>query len=92
MLMVYLIWITIGTAFYAAGSMDLGFCRGYYMCVNVGYSIGWGYPVETMDSEFFFGTYHGNFYLIFPSCCIVYPCVEYMYMQIFHSNAHNLMV
>merc|ERR1719453_595098 len=54
MLIVYLIWITIGTAFYAAGSMDLGFCKGYYMCVNVGYSIGWGYPVETLDSEFFF--------------------------------------
>merc|ERR1711908_189350 len=28
------------------------------MCVNVGYSIGWGYPVETQDNEYFFGTYH----------------------------------
>ena len=61
MLIVYCIWITIGTAFYAAGSMGLGFCKGYYMCVNVGYSIGWGYPVETQDNEYFFGTYHGNF-------------------------------
>ena len=50
----------------AAGSMDLGFCKGYYMCVNVGYSIGWGYPTETEDSQYFFGTYHGNDLISLP--------------------------
>ena len=66
MTVIYIIWITIGTAYYAAGSMDLGFCKGYYMCVNVGYSIGWGYPTETEDSQYFFGTYHGNDLISLP--------------------------
>ncbi len=44
-----------GTAFYAY-EQDLGWSRGLYMAVNVGYSIGWGYPLETTDLARTFST------------------------------------
>lgn len=39
-------WMAIGTTFYAIRN-DLGWKKGFYMMINVGYSIGWGYPIET---------------------------------------------
>jgi hypothetical protein len=38
-------WIVSGTVFYAYENR-LGWRRGFYMMVNVGYSIGWGFPRE----------------------------------------------
>jgi amino acid transporter len=34
-----------GTIFYAIRN-ELGWPLGFYMMVNVGYSVGWGYPIE----------------------------------------------
>jgi hypothetical protein len=39
------VWLATGTVFYAIRN-ELGWSRGWYMTINVGYSIGWGYPVE----------------------------------------------
>lgn len=41
----WLIWLLFGTTFYAIRN-ELGWAKGFYMAVNVGYSIGWGYPME----------------------------------------------
>ena len=38
---VWFVWLVTGTVYYAT-ELDLGFARGFYMAVNVGYSIGWG--------------------------------------------------
>jgi hypothetical protein len=42
---IWIIWMVSGTVFYAIRN-ELGWAKGFYMMVNVGYSIGWGYPVE----------------------------------------------
>lgn len=39
------LWMITGTIFYAIRN-ELGWPLGFYMMVNVGYSVGWGYPVE----------------------------------------------
>lgn len=36
--------------------MHLGWAKGLYMAVNVGYSIGWGYPAEDSNSTRAFST------------------------------------
>jgi hypothetical protein len=41
----WILWLVTGTYFYAIID-SLGWSKGFYMAVNVGYSIGWGYPVE----------------------------------------------
>ncbi len=41
-------WILIGTCFYASRNQS-GWAKGFYMAINVGYSIGWGYPTEIDD-------------------------------------------
>ena len=38
-------WLLIGTVFYTY-NLDLTWSKGFYMAINVGYSIGWGYPSE----------------------------------------------
>ena len=43
--LIWLCWITSGTVFYSIRG-SLGWAHGFYMMVNVGYSIGWGYPIE----------------------------------------------
>lgn len=45
----WVIWLVVGAAFYAT-NQDLGWAKGLYMAVNVGYSIGWGFPVENSDA------------------------------------------
>jgi hypothetical protein len=37
----WVVWLLVGTIFYAYDN-DLGWASGFYMAVNVGYSIGWG--------------------------------------------------
>lgn len=45
----------VGTCFYATVN-NLGWAKGFYMAVNVGYSIGWGYPNEIDDITRLFST------------------------------------
>ena len=37
----WLLWILTGTIFYTY-DLDIGWSQGFYMAVNIGYSIGWG--------------------------------------------------
>lgn len=53
----WLIWLLVGTMFFAyAPESNLGIVKGFYMTVNVGYSIGWGYPSETNQNYLFFSS------------------------------------
>lgn len=46
-----------GSLFYAYAPMqNLGLGRGYYMAVNIGYSIGFGYPAEPYEPYLWFST------------------------------------
>jgi hypothetical protein len=38
----WLLWMIIGTTFYAEANFDRNYAYGFYYAVNVGYSIGWG--------------------------------------------------
>ena len=49
-------WLLVGTIFYA-NKTDFGWAKGFYMAVNVGYSIGWGYPVEPNDKVIWFSIF-----------------------------------
>lgn len=43
----WLLWVLAGTIFYAfAPGSNLGWAEGFYMAIDIGYSIGWGYPTE----------------------------------------------
>lgn len=47
----------VGTVFYSyAPFSDLGWTKGFYMAVNIGYSIGFGYPEETVSNYLFFSS------------------------------------
>ena len=55
MLLMWSVWIIVGTAYYASpGGMNLGFCKGFFKAVDVGYSIGWGYPAEETNGQMIF--------------------------------------
>ena len=44
---IWFIWLLIGTMVYGYGpKSNLGLGKGFYHAVNIGYSIGWGYPSE----------------------------------------------
>lgn len=45
----------IGTCVYAITN-EVGWAKGFYMAVNVGYSIGWGYPQEVGPGMKLFST------------------------------------
>lgn len=46
-LVLWVVWLLVGTLWYGyARNSDLGFVKGFYMAVNIGYSIGFGYPAE----------------------------------------------
>ena len=57
MFLVWFVWMLVGTAFYAhnfeENTEPLGYARGVYMAVNVGYSIGWGDISENYGSKIF---------------------------------------
>ncbi len=50
-------WIFCGTVVYAYRN-DLGWARGFYMAVNVGYSIGWGFPIEMDNNILWYSIFH----------------------------------
>ena len=47
----------LGSIYYAY-ALDLGWSKGFYMAVNVGYSIGWGYPGEDSNGSRVFSTFY----------------------------------
>lgn len=54
-LLLWLAWLLVGSLFYAyAPESDLKAARGFYMAVNIGYSIGFGIPSENYDPYLWF--------------------------------------
>mmetsp|Transcript_12559 Transcript_12559/g.21013 ORF Transcript_12559/g.21013 Transcript_12559/m.21013 type:complete len:422 (-) Transcript_12559:389-1654(-) len=53
----WLIWMLVGTVFYAY-ELNTGWAKGFYMAVNVGYSIGWGFPAEDSNGTRVFSTFY----------------------------------
>mmetsp|Transcript_30508 Transcript_30508/g.65723 ORF Transcript_30508/g.65723 Transcript_30508/m.65723 type:complete len:333 (+) Transcript_30508:92-1090(+) len=51
----WVLWLLTGTLFYCY-ELELGWGKGFYMAVNVGYSIGWGYPAENHNGSRLFST------------------------------------
>ncbi len=51
----WFIWMLVGTIYYSL-RLDLGYMRGFYFAVNVGYSIGYGDMTETIDQSQIFST------------------------------------
>lgn len=59
MISLYVAWILTGTFFYAyAPSIELGIVKGFYMAINIGYSIGFGYPREPFENYLFFSSFY----------------------------------
>lgn len=56
-LFLWVVWLLMGTLVYAKAN-DLGWSKGFYMAVNVGYSIGWGYPVEKTYGVMWYSVVH----------------------------------
>lgn len=58
-LLTWIGWLLLGTMFYAyAPEMDLGLAKGFYMAVNIGYSIGFGYPTEPYIPYHWFSSFY----------------------------------
>ncbi|CAB9514832.1 expressed unknown protein [Seminavis robusta] len=56
-LVIWLAWVVVGFFFYSyAPKMNLGWRRGWYMAINIGYSIGFGEPGEDYDPYLWFST------------------------------------
>lgn len=56
-LLLWAIWLVVGTIFYAIQNEN-GWVLGFYMAVDVGYSIGWGYPSEISDNNMVFSIFY----------------------------------
>jgi hypothetical protein len=69
-----------GTLFYSQYD-GMGFSKGFFMAVNVGYSIGWGYPVDDNPVSKFFST---CYVLIGASAVAV--CVGYFAQHMIESS------
>jgi hypothetical protein len=65
-LCIWLIWLTVGTAFYGTVDFDGNYAKGFYYAVNVGYSIGWGVLHDQTDSSKLFSV----FYLVIGATAI----------------------
>lgn len=55
--LLWFVWMGTGTAFYAVRN-GLGWAKGFYMMINVGYSIGWGYPTEVDRRGLWFSVFN----------------------------------
>jgi len=51
------IWLFFGTVYYAY-ELNTGWIKGFYMAVNVGYSIGWGFSEENSNGTWVFSTFY----------------------------------
>jgi len=52
LIILWLLWLFVGTCFYAY-ELNMGWATGFYMAVNIGYSIGWGDFSEGPSSQWF---------------------------------------
>ena len=60
--LVWAVWLFAGTIFYGyAPGTNLGLGKGFYMAVNIGYSIGFGFPTESDQGA----------YLWFSTCYVL---------------------
>lgn len=54
-IILWILWLIMGSCFYANADFEGNYCKGFYYSVNVGYSIGWELD-ETTQASFFFST------------------------------------
>jgi hypothetical protein len=54
-LVMWLVWLLVGTVYYSI-ALELNASKGFYMAVNVGYSVGWGDITETLSQSQVFST------------------------------------
>ena len=54
--LVWFLWLLTGTCWYSFGKGGFGLSKGLYMAVNIGYSIGFGYPVEVYENYLWFSS------------------------------------
>lgn len=60
-------WMLVGTLFYSyAKGNKFGLAVGFYQAVNIGYSIGYGYPREPEEQNWWFS----SFYVIFGASLV----------------------
>lgn len=52
LLNIWLFWLLAGTLYYS-NLLNVGWFKGFYMAINVGYSIGWGDIPEDLHSQMF---------------------------------------
>lgn len=67
----WIVWLTVGTFFYASANFDGDYAKGFYMAVNVGYSIGWGNLTDQTDLSKCFSIVYLLIGAVFLSNCIV---------------------
>lgn len=80
LILMWVIWLFIGTAFYALYD-DFGWAVGFYMSVNVGYSIGWGDLIERDDVSMFFSTVY-----VIVGASVMSGCLAYFIESIIRKN------
>ncbi|CAB9504789.1 expressed unknown protein [Seminavis robusta] len=55
----FIAWLLTGTLFYSyAPDFGLGFIKGFYMAINIGYSIGFGYPIDPNTRSIWFSIFY----------------------------------
>lgn len=69
---IWLLWLLLGTVFYAEVDFAKNYCKGFYYAVNVGYSIGFGVLNERPggDLSFIFSTVYILFGAVAISMCL----------------------
>lgn len=66
-LVLWVAWVIVGTLFYSyAKGNKFGLAVGFYQAVNIGYSIGYGYPREPEEQNWWFS----SFYVIFGASLV----------------------
>jgi len=73
--LLWALWLLVGTVFYAIHD-DFGWAIGFYMSVNVGWSMGWSIPMSTKayNTAFslLFSIFHASFGVVFVGVAVIY--------------------
>jgi hypothetical protein len=68
------LWLIVGTIFYSINE-DIGWAKGFYQSVNVGWSMGWKTsrmrPFDNVGSKFF-SMFHGSMGVVFIGVVVMY--------------------
>lgn len=70
--LLWFIWLLLGSVFYAVANKN-GAVMGFYMAINVGYSMGWGYPIEISDANMIFSI----FYLLIGAFAVTFSLTHF---------------